>query len=32
MKTFEHERILEAFVEHRTFFTKGMFSGLACTS
>ena len=29
MKTFEHEWILEAFVEHRTFFTKRMFGGLA---
>ena len=29
MKTFEHEWILEAFAEHRTFFTKRMFGGLA---
>jgi hypothetical protein len=29
MKTFEHEWILEAFVEHRTFFTRSMFGGLA---
>jgi hypothetical protein len=29
MKTFEHEWILEAFAEHRTFFTKNMFGGLA---
>ena len=29
MKTFEHEWILERFVEHRTFFTKRMFGGLA---
>jgi hypothetical protein len=29
MKTFEHEWILEAFVGHRTFFTKSMFGGLA---
>jgi hypothetical protein len=29
MKTFEHEWILEAFVQHRTFFTKRMFGGLA---
>jgi len=29
MKKFEHEWILEAFVEHPTFFTKGMFGGLA---
>src|SRR5229473_6867507 len=29
MKTFEQEWILEAFVEHRTFFTKRMFGGLA---
>jgi hypothetical protein len=29
MKAFEHEWILEAFVEHRTFFTRGMFGGLA---
>ena len=29
MKTFEHEWIFEAFAEHRTFFTRGMFGGLA---
>jgi hypothetical protein len=29
MKTFQHEWIFEAFVEHRTFFTKSMFGGLA---
>jgi hypothetical protein len=29
MKTFEHEWILEAFVEHPTCFTKSMFGGLA---
>jgi hypothetical protein len=29
MKTFEHEWILDAFAEHRTFFTKSMFGGLA---
>jgi hypothetical protein len=29
MKTFEHEWILEAFVDHPTFFTKSMFGGLA---
>jgi hypothetical protein len=29
MKTFRHEWILEAFVEHPTFFTKRMFGGLA---
>ena len=29
MKTFEHEWIFEAFGEHRTFFTKSMFGGLA---
>jgi len=29
MKTFEHEWIFEAFAEHRTFFTKRMFGGLA---
>ena len=29
MKAFEHEWILEAFVEHRSFFTRGMFGGLA---
>jgi len=29
MKTFEHEWILEGLVEHRTFFTKNMFGGLA---
>ena len=29
MKTFEHEWILEPFAEHRTFFTKRMFGGLA---
>jgi len=29
MKTFDHEWILEPFAEHRTFFTKGMFGGLA---
>jgi hypothetical protein len=29
MKKFEHEWILEAFVEHPTFFTKSMFGGLA---
>jgi hypothetical protein len=28
-KKFEHEWILEAFVEHPTFFTKRMFGGLA---
>ena len=29
MKRFEHEWILESLVEHRTFFTKRMFGGLA---
>jgi hypothetical protein len=29
MKTFQNEWILEAFAEHPTFFTKGMFGGLA---
>jgi hypothetical protein len=29
MKTFEHEWIFEVFVEHPTFFTRGMFGGLA---
>jgi hypothetical protein len=29
MKRFEHEWILETFVEHPTFFTKRMFGGLA---
>jgi hypothetical protein len=29
MKTFEHEWILEPFVDHGTFFTKSMFGGLA---
>jgi hypothetical protein len=29
MKIFEHEWILEAFVEHPSFFTKRMFGGLA---
>jgi hypothetical protein len=29
MKTFENEWIFQAFVEHRTFFTKSMFGGLA---
>lgn len=29
MKTFEHEWILEAFDQHPTFYTKGMFGGLA---
>ena len=29
MKTFEHEWILEEFNEHPTFYTKGMFGGLA---
>src|SRR6059058_392099 len=29
MKTFEHEWILDAFAEHRTFFTKSMFGALA---
>ena len=29
MKRFEHEWILDAFVEHRTFFTRSMFGGLA---
>jgi hypothetical protein len=29
MKTFDHEWILEPFAEHRTFFTKPMFGGLA---
>jgi hypothetical protein len=29
MKTFEHEWIFGAFVEHPTFFTKRMFGGLA---
>ena len=29
MKTFEHEWILDAFAEHRTFFSKRMFGGLA---
>jgi hypothetical protein len=29
MKTFEHEWIFEPFAEHRTFFTKRMFGGLA---
>ena len=28
-KTFEHEWIFEPFAEHRTFFTKRMFGGLA---
>ena len=28
-KTFEHEWIFESFAEHRTFFTKRMFCGLA---
>ena len=28
-KTFEHEWIFESFAEHRTFFTKRMFGGLA---
>jgi hypothetical protein len=28
-KTFEHEWILEPFAEHRTFFTRRMFGGLA---
>ena len=28
-KTFDHEWILDAFVEHSTFFTKRMFGGLA---
>src|SRR5260370_8417263 len=29
MKTFKHEWILDPFVDHRTFFTKRMFGGLA---
>ena len=29
MKKFDNEWILDAFVEHPTFFTKGMFGGLA---
>lgn len=29
MKTFEHEWIVEPFNDHPTFFTKGMFGGLA---
>ena len=29
MKTFKHEWILDAFVEHPTFFTRRMFGGLA---
>jgi hypothetical protein len=29
MKAFEHEWILDAFAEHRTFFSKRMFGGLA---
>jgi hypothetical protein len=29
MKKFEHEWILEAFAAHPTFFTRGMFGGLA---
>jgi hypothetical protein len=29
MKKFEHEWIFEEFAEHRTFFTKSMFGGLA---
>jgi hypothetical protein len=29
VKTFEHEWIFDAFVEHRTFFIKRMFGGLA---
>src|SRR5580658_520296 len=29
MKTFEHEWVFEGFAEHRTFFTKSMFGGLA---
>jgi hypothetical protein len=29
MKTFQNEWVLEAFAEHPTFFTKGMFGGLA---
>jgi hypothetical protein len=29
MKTFQNEWIFEAFAEHPTFFTKGMFGGLA---
>jgi uncharacterized protein YbaR (Trm112 family) len=29
VKKFEHEWIIEAFVEHPTFFTKSMFGGLA---
>ena len=29
MKKFEHEWIFEPFAEHRTFFTKSMFGGLA---
>jgi len=29
MKTFKHEWIFDAFVEHGTFFTKRMFGGLA---
>jgi len=29
MKTFEHEWIVDAFNEHPTFHTKGMFGGLA---
>jgi uncharacterized protein YbaR (Trm112 family) len=29
MKTFQHEWIFEPFADHPTFFTKGMFGGLA---
>ena len=29
MKTFEHEWIFDTFAEHRTFFSKRMFGGLA---
>jgi hypothetical protein len=29
VKTFEHEWICDAFADHRTFFTKSMFGGLA---
>jgi hypothetical protein len=31
MKAFEHEWTLDAFAEHRTFFTKRMFGGLAAS-
>ena len=29
MKTFDHEWVFDAFAEHRTFFTRRMFGGLA---